>query len=73
MPLWLKILVSLLLLAALTASPWLWAISPWWIALLLPLVAAWSVWLVVEYLRWARQLSKSRSAARGDPKSPPGP
>lgn len=62
MPMWLRILVSLLLLAALTAAPWLWRQSPLLvIVVLLPAVTVWSIWLIVSYLRWARGLSRAKS------------
>jgi hypothetical protein len=66
MPMWLKILISLLLLAALTAGPWLWQLSPAWVALLVPVAGVWAIWLVVEYLRWARGLGRSESGEPGD-------
>jgi Flp pilus assembly protein TadB len=59
----LKILISLLLLAALAAGPWLWQLNPLWVALVVPLAGAWAIWLVVEYLRWARRLGQSRPLA----------
>lgn len=65
-----QILISLLCLALVTASPWLWQANPLWVAVLMPVVAVWSIWLVVVYLKWARGLGRNRQAAahrqRGD-------
>lgn len=39
-------------------TPWLWWIAPTLLWVACPLVAVWSVWLVVQYLAWARTLGK---------------
>jgi hypothetical protein len=54
----LKWVLGLAGLPLIAVTPFLW----WWAPLLLwlacPLVLAWALWLVVEYLRWADTLGK---------------
>ena len=39
-------------------TPYLWWWAPGLLFVACPLVMAWAVWLVVEYLRWARTLGR---------------
>jgi hypothetical protein len=45
-------------LVVLTISPWVWQASPEWFWLVGPLLLAWMVWLVIEYLKWSQQWGK---------------
>jgi uncharacterized RDD family membrane protein YckC len=40
-------------------SPYLWQINLNFLWLIVPMLGAWAIWLVIEYLRWAETLSKA--------------
>ena len=53
-----RIAIALLGLILIGALPWIWQIHPWLGALLLVPILPWCVWLMFEYLKWARRLGK---------------
>jgi hypothetical protein len=48
-------------LCLLGASPHLWQTNLNFLWLIIPVLGAWAIWLVIEYLRWAEALSKKQT------------
>ncbi len=58
MPDALKWVIGLLGAILLAVTPYFWWINPTLLWVAIPLLCAWSAWLMLEYLRWARSLGK---------------
>ena len=41
-------------------SPYLWQISLNFLWLIIPILGAWAIWLVIQYLRWAETLNRKQ-------------
>ncbi len=50
--------LGLLGLLVLLVSPWAWQANPAWLFIIVPALAVWAFWLMLEYLRWAKSLGK---------------
>jgi purine-cytosine permease-like protein len=51
-------MIGLIGLGLLAVSPYLWQININFLWLILPMLGAWAIWLVIEYLRWTETLSR---------------
>ncbi len=56
----LRLMTGLIGLGLLAVSPYLWQISLSFLWLIIPMLGAWAIWLVIEYLRWAETLSRKQ-------------
>jgi hypothetical protein len=54
----LKAMLAFAGLPLIAVAPWLWMSGPRLLLAVVPLIAIWAVWLVIEYLRWARTLGR---------------
>jgi hypothetical protein len=53
-----KVVIAGLGVILVALLPWIWEVHPVVAYLLLLPVLVWAVWLMVEYLQWARRLGK---------------
>ena len=54
----LKWILGVLGLMLMMASPYVWKLDPILLWLIIPLLCAWALWLMLEYLRWTKSLGK---------------
>ena len=56
----LRSMIGVIGLGLLGVSPYLWQINLNFLWLIVPMLGAWAIWLVNEYLRWAETLSRKQ-------------
>ena len=54
----LKVVIAVAGVILLGLLPWIWEMYPIVAYLMVVPISLWAVWLMVEYLRWARRLGK---------------
>jgi hypothetical protein len=56
----LRLMIGVIGVGLLAVSPYLWQINLKFLWLIIPMLGAWAIWLVIEYLRWADTLSRKQ-------------
>jgi hypothetical protein len=56
----LRLMIGVIGVGLLAVSPYLWQINLKFLWLIIPMLGAWAIWLVIEYLRWADALSRKQ-------------
>jgi hypothetical protein len=57
----LRWMIGVIGVGLLAVSPYLWQINLNFLWLIVPMLGAWGIWLVIEYLRWAETLSRKQT------------